>query len=87
VLQPDFWGLNRLRLSVGADAIALSEQISDAWLAFAKSGNPSTTALPWPAYDPVKRRTMLFDRASHVAEDPGKAERLLLGRIMAPIHA
>lgn len=45
--------------------------MSDAWIAFARSGDPSHPGLPpWPRYDPEHRSTMLFDLPSHVEQDP-----------------
>jgi carboxylesterase type B len=41
-----------------------------AWVAFASSGDPG-----WPAYDTDHRRTMRFDTASAVVEDPRVWER------------
>jgi carboxylesterase type B len=43
----------------GADAMALADKVSDAWIAFARTGNPNTPKLPhWPAFDAK-------DRADH----------------------
>ncbi|WP_264592671.1 carboxylesterase/lipase family protein [Sphingobium sp. B1D7B] len=62
----------------GEDAEALSERLSSAWVAFARSGAPSTPALEWPAYERTRRATMLFDRECRIADDPdGEARRLL----------
>ena len=45
--------------------------MSDAWIAFARTGNPKRTALPdWPAYDLARRATMVFDATSRVVDDP-----------------
>ncbi|HUO12024.1 MAG TPA: carboxylesterase/lipase family protein [Caulobacteraceae bacterium] len=53
------------------DPQALAEQMSEAWLAFARSGDPNTGSLPrWPAYEPGKRATMVFNSTSRVVEDP-----------------
>jgi para-nitrobenzyl esterase len=55
----------------GDDPQILAEQMSEAWLAFARTGNPSTPALPdWPAYDTERRATMVFDLESKVVDDP-----------------
>jgi len=62
----------------GPDAFALSERVSDAWVAFARHGHPNTATLPWPPYRTNERETMLFDRRCHIAQDPGRDERLLL---------
>jgi para-nitrobenzyl esterase len=61
----------RVLVGDGAQAQQLADVMSDAWLAFAKSGNPGTNALPkWPAYDKKKRATMIFDAESKVVNDP-----------------
>ncbi|MCE5260297.1 MAG: carboxylesterase family protein, partial [Chloroflexi bacterium] len=58
----------------------LSDQMSDAWLAFARTGNPNHPGLPeWPAYQPTDGATMVFDDPCRVADDPD----LLLERAMA----
>ncbi|WP_206663441.1 carboxylesterase/lipase family protein [Aurantiacibacter suaedae] len=62
----------------GEDAFALSQDLSDAWVSFARSGRPDTPRHPWPAYDSSTRSTMLFDRQTRVESDPGAAERRLL---------
>jgi para-nitrobenzyl esterase len=54
-----------------SDPQALAEQMSEAWLAFARTGNPATAALPdWPAYDAARRATMVFNFESRLVEDP-----------------
>ena len=35
----------------GARALAMAAVMSDAWTSFARTGDPSTPSLPWPAYD------------------------------------
>lgn len=51
----------------GADAVAMSEKMSQAWVNFARSGNPSHKGLPeWPAYTVEKGATMIFDNNSEV---------------------
>ncbi|HEY3797676.1 MAG TPA: carboxylesterase family protein [Caulobacteraceae bacterium] len=53
----------------------LADQMSEAWLAFARTGNPNTPALPdWPAYG-ASRATMVFNAESRVVEDPYSAVR------------
>ncbi|HWF00450.1 MAG TPA: carboxylesterase/lipase family protein [Caulobacteraceae bacterium] len=50
---------------------ALADQMSQAWLAFARSGDPNAAGLPsWPAYEPGRRATMVFDLESRVVDDP-----------------
>jgi len=54
----------------GPEAQALAEKIQDAWIAFARTGNPSCDSLgEWPAYG-EKRETMLLDETCTVEEDP-----------------
>lgn len=52
------------------DARALAGSMAAAWVAFAKTGNPSTPALPWPAFEPDKKMTMVFDSRSLAISDP-----------------
>lgn len=60
------------------EAKALGAAMSDAWIAFARSGNPNHKGLPnWPAYTPVERATMLFNNPCTVENDPGGAARKL----------
>jgi para-nitrobenzyl esterase len=60
-------------------AQALADKVSDAWLAFARRGDPNTPKLPrWPAFDAAKRPTMVFDDASAVVDDPLREQRLAL---------
>jgi para-nitrobenzyl esterase len=63
----------------GAEVKALAAQTSEAWVAFARTGNPNHKALPtWPAYATAQRATMVFDApAPAVVNDPGRAEREL----------
>ena len=59
-----------------AEAKALGAKMSDAWIAFARSGNPNHAELPtWPAYDTASRSTMLFNDSCDVVDDPGAEER------------
>jgi para-nitrobenzyl esterase len=44
--------------------------VMSAWAAFARSGNPSTPELQWPAYDLTSRPTMILDGVSKVENDP-----------------
>ncbi len=59
----------------GPEAIALSETMQDAWLAFARTGNPSTAALDWPAFDADRRATMILGPQVVVENAPYEQER------------
>ena len=58
--------------------MGLSDVMQDAWISFARTGDPNHKGLPeWPAYDPVHRATMIFDTNSKVLEDPDSEVRQL----------
>lgn len=44
--------------------------MSGAFVNFARTGNPGQPGLPWPAYDPERTATMVFDADSAVMDDP-----------------
>jgi len=58
----------------------LAGQIAGAWVAFADSGDPNNAGTPaWPAYDEVRRQTMVFDAAeasTKAQDDPRRDFRL-----------
>ncbi|MEX0784047.1 MAG: carboxylesterase family protein [Dehalococcoidia bacterium] len=57
---------------------ALSDRMQDAWLAFARTGNPSTESLPaWPRYEAGRRATMLFSSEPRVTDAPEERTRAL----------
>jgi para-nitrobenzyl esterase len=60
-------------------AQALADKVSGAWLAFARSGNPSISQLPpWTPFNARERATMVFDNESRVVNDPIREERLAI---------
>jgi para-nitrobenzyl esterase len=67
----------------GPEAMALADRISDAWIAFARTGDPNTKKLPhWPQFNPTERPTMVFDNVSKVVNDPIRDQRLLMFEAM-----
>jgi para-nitrobenzyl esterase len=54
---------------------ALVTGMQDAWLAFARTGDPSTPGHPWPRYSTARRSTMEFGDEIRVVEDPSKNMR------------
>ncbi|MHB1974607.1 MAG: carboxylesterase/lipase family protein [Acidimicrobiales bacterium] len=57
-------------------ALALSDLVQGSWVAFARSGDPSTPeAGHWPRYDAVRRATMVLGRHTHVEDAPYEPER------------
>jgi para-nitrobenzyl esterase len=65
-------------MTKAATAKALAAKTSDAWIAFARNGDPNHRGLPtWPAYTPKDRRTMVLNDACQVVDDPGSEARKL----------
>ncbi|HWB86532.1 MAG TPA: carboxylesterase/lipase family protein [Bryobacteraceae bacterium] len=66
----------------GPDAYWMAEQISEAYIAFAHTGNPNTPKLPhWPAYDLQHRATMAFNKVSKIIDDPRSEPRKLFSQV------
>lgn len=64
----------------GADEAQLvADSMSAAWAAFARTGEPNGPGLPhWPAYQPDRRATMVFNTTSAAQDDPwGRKYELL----------
>jgi para-nitrobenzyl esterase len=60
----------------GPGRARLMRQIQQAWIQFARSGNPNHQELPhWPRYERTRRATMLLGLDSQVLEDPFGAQR------------
>jgi para-nitrobenzyl esterase len=67
----------------GAEAIALADKVSDAWIAFARTGNPNTPKLPrWPQFTSKDRATMVIDNSSKVVNDPLREQRIAMFQAM-----
>lgn len=68
--------------AVGPEAQAMSDVMSDALLAFARSGDPNHAGLPrWTPYSLERRETMVMDLPPRMADDPRGDERRFFGRI------
>ncbi|WP_164739965.1 carboxylesterase/lipase family protein [Xanthomonas sp. BRIP62411] len=66
------------RTGDGANAQRMAAQMSQALLAFARSGNPNHRSLPhWTPYSLQRRETLLFDTPSRLEHDPRGGERKL----------
>ena len=60
----------------GADARALAGKMCDAWIQFARTGNPNHPQLPrWPEFAPESVATMIFDHPPRVEINPDGAEQ------------
>ena len=65
-----------------ADARAMASRMSEALLAFARSGNPNHAGLPdWAPYSLPDRETMVFDDRSRPEHDPRGGERRLYQQV------
>jgi para-nitrobenzyl esterase len=72
------WQLPEM-VGTGPELQPLADRVSGAWLAFARTGNPSHPGIPtWPAYTASDRSTMHMDNEWRVVNDPDRAERLAL---------
>jgi para-nitrobenzyl esterase len=71
-----------LRLVLFPESEQVSRQLSGAWAAFARSGDPSQNGLAWPAYTLSQRATMVFDGdKSGAVNDPNGQERVFVREI------
>ena len=63
----------------GAEAVALADKMSSAWVALAREGKPQSRGLPeWPAYDEQNKQVMIFEAQGRVEKDPeGDGLRLI----------
>ena len=65
----------------GPDARAVSDPMSDAFIALARTGLPGAVAgVDWPRFDLTHRPTMIFDRQPRVEDDPRGDERRFFAR-------
>jgi len=58
-------------------AARVAQAMRSAWVEFARTGDPGTSALPWPDYSLRRRDVMLFDEQSTVALDAFRETRVL----------
>jgi len=60
----------------GADARALADRMSEAWIQFARTGNPDNPNIPhWSEFSPATIPTMIFDNTIELKNDPDGGER------------
>jgi para-nitrobenzyl esterase len=66
-------------VGTGPELQPLADKVSGAWVAFARSGNPSHPGIPtWPAYTATDRSTMHINNEWQVVRDPDSEERIAL---------
>ena len=67
------------------DARRFAHQMMDAWIAFARSGDPSHDGIgAWPAYETSRRHTMVFGNESRAAPAPFEEERAVWASMIEP---
>jgi para-nitrobenzyl esterase len=72
--------LAKAEVGSGPEQQRLADRMSRAWVAFAKTGNPSHPGLPpWPAYTPASRETMVLNNDCKVVNNPYGEEKAALG--------
>jgi para-nitrobenzyl esterase len=79
--------LSASMVGTGPEPQRVADQMSAAWLAFARSGNPNNPGTAnWPAYALADRATMVFDVQSRVVNDFRSDERTLLANLKPPTN-
>jgi para-nitrobenzyl esterase len=64
----------------------ISDQMIEAWLAFAREGRPCAASLgDWPAYDPGRRSTMILGEHPGMVKAPREEERSALAEVVAEL--
>ncbi|HEV7747152.1 MAG TPA: carboxylesterase/lipase family protein [Pyrinomonadaceae bacterium] len=68
--------------AIGPQAQSMANQMSETFIAFARTGNPNNKLIPrWEHYTLPRRQTMVFNVPSHLEDDPRGAERRLFARV------
>jgi para-nitrobenzyl esterase len=79
-----FDNIDRCANSTGGtpEARELAAKVSQAWIQFARTGNPNHSGLPrWPAVSASALPTMIFDTRCEVKNDPDKEQRASLSTL------
>jgi para-nitrobenzyl esterase len=67
----------------GAEVRALAAKVSDAWINFARKGDPNHGGLPlWPAYNAQQGPVMIFDKTCEVKNDPDRELRKVVAEAL-----
>ncbi len=74
--------LSHRMTGTGPEAYELAAQMSEAYITFARNGDPNNSKLPhWPPYDLLRRATLTFDVVPKVIDDPRRLERRFFATI------
>jgi para-nitrobenzyl esterase len=72
------WQLPEM-VGTGPELQPLADKVSGAWVAFARTGDPSHALIPkWPAYNATERPVMHMNTEWRVVNDPDREERLAM---------
>jgi para-nitrobenzyl esterase len=68
--------------AIGPTAQPMADQMSETFIALARTGNPNNKHIPlWKKYTMARRETMVFNVPSHLENDPRGAERRLFAKV------
>jgi len=74
--------LSHRMTGTGPEAYILAAQLSEAYIAFARNGNPNNAMIPdWRPYEVPRRATMAFDIKSTLFDDPRGEERQFFSQV------
>jgi para-nitrobenzyl esterase len=74
--------LQGTQIGIGERSRRMAARMGDAFIAFARTGDPNTRGLPaWERYELPRRQTMLLDDESRLIDDPRRAERRLFAAV------
>jgi para-nitrobenzyl esterase len=76
----------KIYTGISPAAQRIADQMSAAWVAFARTGNPNHRGIPqWAAFNADQRATMVFGAGNDakLVNDPGREERLALKALRA----
>jgi para-nitrobenzyl esterase len=60
----------------------MADRMSEAFLAFARTGDPNCKAIPrWEPYTLPRRQTLVWNNDTRLADDPRGAERRLFEKV------
>ncbi|MFR4172660.1 MAG: carboxylesterase/lipase family protein [Lachnospiraceae bacterium] len=68
----------QMRIVFHPEAEKLSVFMAHSWAAFARTGNPSTEQIEWPAFEPESGKVLVIDEEPKVQTDPLKKIREVL---------
>jgi hypothetical protein len=69
-------------ISGTGDDAQMADQVRDAFIAFARSGDPNTKSIPtWEHYELPRRQTVMFNTSAKLVADSRGGERQLFAKV------